>query len=109
MFPGMGNMDELLSQAKNMQDNVAKLKEDLAKRVYDGQSGGGVVTAYVDGNRKLLQLEIDKEAVDPDDVEMLQDLIVSAVNAAISKARTEAKEELDGITGGMGGMMGGLL
>ncbi len=98
---GPGNMQAMLRQAQKMQEDVAAKQEELEAREYSATSGGGMVTAVVDGKHLIKSLTIDPEAVDPDDVEMLSDMITAAVNEAIRKAADTAEEELGAITGNM--------
>jgi hypothetical protein len=90
-----------MKQAKKMQENVMKLQEELAERTVDASSGGGMVSVTVNGRFMILSLKIEKEVVNPDDVEMLQDLIVAAVNEGVRKAQELAATEMGKITGGM--------
>ncbi|HMO50480.1 MAG TPA: YbaB/EbfC family nucleoid-associated protein [Kiritimatiellia bacterium] len=103
----MVNMMKLMKQAQSMQKNMEKLQADLAAREYEATSGGGMVKAVVQGSMTLNRVEIDPKVVDPSDVDMLQDLVVSAVNTALSNAREDAATEMAKVTGGMGlpGMM----
>lgn len=101
---GMGggfNMN-MIKQAQKMQQDMQKMQAELEAKEYEAQAGGGVVTAKVSGKRELLALTIDPEAVDPDDVEMLQDMIVAAVNEAIRAAESDAAANMQQITGGLG-------
>jgi nucleoid-associated protein EbfC len=93
------NIKKMMKQAQQMQEQMQKR---LSEMVVEGTSGGGMVTAELSGNRELLSLRIEKEAVDPEDVEMLQDLIVAAVNDAGRKVEEAMQEELGGLAGGMG-------
>ena len=86
---------------KQMQNKLVKIQEDLANKTVEATAGGGVVKAVVTGQQKLVSIEIDPAAVDPEDVEMLQDLIVVAVNDALNKAQELASKQLSSITGGM--------
>ena len=95
------NMQGMLQQAQKMQADMATLQEDLAQREYSATVGGGMVTAVVDGKHSVKSLEISPEAVDPDDVEMLSDLVIAAVNEAIRQASTESEEEMGKLTGGL--------
>ena len=106
-FPGIpgGNMQQLMRQAQKMQQQMIEVQKELDERVYEGQASGGVVRCSVNGKRQLLSLTIQKDAVDPEDVEMLQDLIVVAVNDALSKGEETREKEMARIGGaGMGGM-----
>lgn len=102
-FPGMGggNMQQMMLKAQKMQQNLAKLQEELETREFSATVGGGVVKATVVGTKSLKSIEIDPACVDPDDVEMLQDLVVSAVNEALRTADETASSEMSKITGGM--------
>ena len=107
-MPGMGggmNMN-MLKQAQKMQQDMMKMQQELQEKEYQAAAGGGVVSATVNGKHELKNLEIDPEAVDPDDVEMLQDLIVAAVNEAMRKAEAEASQNMSRLTGGLN--LGGL-
>jgi DNA-binding YbaB/EbfC family protein len=86
---------------KQMQNKLVKIQEDLANETVEATAGGGVVKAVVTGQQKVVSVEIDPAAVDPEDVEMLQDLIVVAVNDALNKAQELASKQLSSITGGM--------
>ena len=110
-FPGMpgGNMQQMLKQAQRMQANIAKLQEELEAREYEASAGGGMVNVRANGKKELLSIEIKPEAVDPDDVEMLQDMIVAALNEALKNAHETVENEMSKLTGGMGGGFGGLL
>ena len=96
---GFGNM---MKQIKLMQQKMQKIQEELAEKRVEGSAGGGMVTAIVNGKQELLEIKIDKEVVDPDDVEMLQDLIVAAVNQALKKSQEMMNEEMAKLTGGLG-------
>ena len=101
---GMGggiNMN-MIKQAQKMQDNMQKMQAELEANEYTSLAGGGVVSATVNGKRELLSITIDPEAVDPDDVEMLQDMIVAAVNEAIRACSTDAASSMEKLTGGLG-------
>lgn len=100
-----GGMQQLMKQAQQMQKKMARLQTDLEKLEVEVSSGGGMVTAKVNGQKKLVNITIDKEVVDPEDVEMLQDLIVAAVNAGIARAEEVHQEEMAKIV--PPGMMGG--
>ena len=101
---GMGggmNMN-MLKQAQKMQQDMLKMQQELQEKEYSAKAGGGVVSATVNGKHELKVLTIDPEAVDPDDVEMLQDMIVAAVNEAMRAADADAAGSMQKITGGMG-------
>ncbi|MBR0464334.1 MAG: YbaB/EbfC family nucleoid-associated protein [Clostridia bacterium] len=107
-FPGMGggNMQQLARQAQKLQQQMTKMQEELEAREYEATAGGGMVTAKVTGKKELVSLEIKPEAVDPDDVEMLQDMIMAAVNEALRTAADTSEREMSKLTGGMN--LGGL-
>ena len=92
---------QIMKQAQMMQQKMAKLQEDAAQQTAEAAVGGGAVTAVVNGKNQLLALTIKKEAVDPEDVEMLQDLIVAAVNEALAKVHADMAEQMGKITGGL--------
>ena len=96
-----GNMNSMLRQAQKMQQDMMKAQEELESKTYEAAAGGGVVTAVVSGKKELTQVTIDPEAVDPDDVEMLQDLIVAAVNEATRKVTQDAASSMSRVTGGL--------
>ena len=103
-FPGMmggANMQQLARQAQKLQQQMAKAQEELDAREFEATSGGGMVTAKVNGKRELLALTIKPEAVDPDDVEMLEDMVLAAVNEALRTAADTAEREMGKLTGGM--------
>lgn len=97
----MNNMNQMMKQVKKMQEQMLKAQEALGEKVIEGTSGGGVVTVEVNGHKKVLSITIKPEAVDPDDVEMLQDLVLTAVNDALSKADELANNDMGKFTGGM--------
>ena len=112
-FPGMmggnNNMQQLARQAQMLQQQISQLQENLDKREFEATAGGGMVRAKVNGEREVLELEIKPEAIDPNDVEMLQDMIVAALNEALKNAHETVENEMSKLTGGMGGGFGGLL
>jgi len=101
MPKGLGDLSGFIKQAQTMQKKIAEVQENLKNRVVEGTSGGGMVSAMVNGHQDLLKLKIDPKVVDPDDIEMLEDLIVAAVAGAMKKSRDLAKEEMSKVTGGM--------
>ena len=107
-FPGIpgGNMQQLMRQAQKMQQQMMQAQEELDAREYEGTAGGGAVACKVSGKRTLLSLTIQPDAVDPYDVDMLQDMIVAAVNDALKKGEDTREAEMAKIGGaaGMGGM-----
>ena len=96
-----GGIGNIMKQAQQMQRRMAELQEELGKKQVEASAGGGMVTAVVSGKQQLLGLKIDPAAVDPEDVEMLQDLVTAAVNEAIKQSQQMASEEMSKITGGM--------
>lgn len=101
-IPGMGggmNMN-MIKQAQKMQQDMLKMQQELEEKTYEASAGGGVVTASVSGKRELKSLTIDPDAVDPDDVEMLEDMIVAAVNEALRAAESDAASNMQKLTGG---------
>ena len=105
---GMGggmNMN-MIKQAQKMQQDMLKMQEEMESKEYDATAGGGMVKAVVNGKHEVLSLTINPEAVDPEDVEMLQDMVVAAVNEAMRKAEVEAAQNMSKLTGGLN--LGGL-
>jgi DNA-binding YbaB/EbfC family protein len=98
MKGGMGN---IVKQAQQMQQKMLKMQEELAQRTIEASVGGGMVTVTVNGQHEVLRIKIDPQAVDPNDVEMLEDLILAGVNEAMRKAQEMIKEEMSKLTGGM--------
>jgi DNA-binding YbaB/EbfC family protein len=107
-FPGLGggNMGNLMKQAQKMQKDMMKLQEELQERTVETTAGGGAVTVVATGKKEIKEINIKPEVVDPDDVEMLQDLILAAVNEALRQADEMVNSEMGKITGGLGGMPG---
>jgi DNA-binding YbaB/EbfC family protein len=101
MPPMGGNMNNLLKQAQKLQKQMEDMKEEIEKRTVEASSGGGAVTAVVTGKRELVDIKIKQEVVDPDDVEMLQDLILAAINEALTKANEMMEQEMAKVTGGL--------
>ncbi|MFI3254065.1 MAG: YbaB/EbfC family nucleoid-associated protein [Eubacteriales bacterium] len=99
---GGGGMNmNMIKQAQKMQQDMLKMQEELETKTYEAQSGGGVVTAIVTGKRVLEKISIDPDAVDPDDVEMLEDLILAAVNEALRSAEADSSSNMQQLTGGL--------
>ncbi|MEW6725259.1 MAG: YbaB/EbfC family nucleoid-associated protein [Bacillota bacterium] len=94
-------MNKLMKQVQKMQSDMAKLQEELAERTTEGTAGGGMVTAMVNGKNELLELKINPEVVDPEEIDMLQDLIIAAVNDALRRSQEMVSEEMAKISGGM--------
>ena len=101
MASGFGDMQSLLKQAQDMQRRMQEAERALAERTLEGSAGGGVVKAYVNGNQELQKIEIDKAAVDPDDVATLEDLVTGAVRQALIASKQLREQETAKITGGM--------
>ena len=106
----MGGMNQMqmMKQAQKMQQDLLKMQQEMETKEYEATAGGGVVTAVANGKRELLRITIDPEAVDPDDVEMLQDMVVAAVNEAMRKAEADSAQNMSKLTGGLnlGGLFG---
>ena len=100
--PNMNQQANLMRQAQKMQEDLLKAQQELENSSFTAKAGGGVVTATVNGKHELVSSEIAPEAVDPDDVEMLQDLIVAAVNAATKMVDDASAESMNKISGGLG-------
>ena len=96
------NIQKMMQKAQKLQEEIAKKQEELAEERIEFSSGGGVVKAVVNGRQELLELTISKEVVDPDDIEMLQDLIISAVTGAMQKSNELMQAQLNEITGDLG-------
>jgi nucleoid-associated protein EbfC len=95
------NFQNLMKQAQKLQEKMAKVQEELAAKTVEATSGGGMVTAIVNGKFELVAIRIEKDVVNPEDVDMLQDLIVAAVNEGVRKAQELASSEMAKVTGGM--------
>lgn len=100
-FGGMGNMQKMMKQVQKMQADMAKLQEQLADMTVEATAGGGAVKIIMTGKQEVKDLEIDPEVLTPDDVEMLQDLLVAAFNEALRKSQDLASSEMNKITGGL--------
>ena len=101
-FGNIGNLGGMMKQAKKMYEDVQKIQQELAAERLEATSGGGAVKAVVTGSGDLLEVKIDPQAVDPNDVEMLEDLVTTAVREALSKAKELAAERMQDATGGLG-------
>ena len=101
MMGGGNNMQQLARQAQKLQQQMEKIQEEVEAREFEATAGGGMATAKVNGKKELISIEIKPEAVDPDDVEMLQDLIVAAVNEALRQAGDAMEQSMGKMTGGM--------
>ncbi len=98
---GLGDLGNIMKHAQKMQQEMAKIQEDLKNRVVEGKAGGGMVVVNVNGAQELLAVKIDKNVVDPEDVEMLEDLITAAVREGMRKAKEMANKEMSKLTGGL--------
>ena len=107
---GQPNMNQMLKQVQKMQADMAKAQEELANEVVEASAGGGMVTVRISGDLELKELTINPDAVDPDDVELLQDMVQAAVNEALRSAQELAASKMGAVTGGVGGPggLGGL-
>ena len=99
MMPG--NMNQILKQAQKMQDNMQKMQQELEAKEFEVSVGGGAVTVKVNGKKEVLDVTMKPEVVDPDDIEMLQDLVISAVNEALRKVDDAQSSQMSKMTGGM--------
>ena len=95
------NMNQLMKQAQKMQQEMAQMQEELASKTLEVSSGGGAVKVTVSGEKKIIDLTISPDVVDPDDVEMLQDLVMSAVNEALRQIEESANSQMSKLTGGL--------
>ena len=109
-FNGMGgmNMNNIMKQAQKMQKQMVEMQESLNEKTLEMTSGGGAVKIVISGKKEIQSIKIDPEVVDPDDVEMLEDSILSAVNEAIRQADEMYTTEMSKVTGGLGGLGGGM-
>ncbi len=107
MAGSLGDLGGLLRQAQKMQRQMSELQEDLAQRKFEASSGGGAVKVTVSGARQLLELKINPEVVDPEETELLEDLVMTAVSDALKQAEEVSSKEMQALSGGMGmpGMM----
>lgn len=100
-MPGM-NMNNLMKQYQKMQKKLEETQEELAKKEYTGQAGGGAVKIVISGEKKVLKVSLDKDAVDPEDVETLEEMIALAANQALTEIEKDSSQEMGRLTGGMG-------
>ena len=98
---GGANMNQMIKQAQKMQEQMMKMQEELEEKTFEATSGGGAVNAKINGKKELVEINLKPEIVDPDDIEMLQDLIVAAVNEALRKAEESSANEMSKLTGGL--------
>ena len=96
-----GNMGNMMKQAQKLQSDMERLQEELGSQSVEGTAGGGMVKAVVTGKQEVVSIAIEKEVVDPEDVEMLQDLVTAAVNEALRKSRDMMTDQMSKLTGGM--------
>ncbi len=104
---GFGISPDLLKQAQELQNKLMQAQQEAQAAITEGSAGGGVVKAEVRGDMKIVSVTIEKDVVDPDDVEMLQDLVVAAIKDAQEKAEAKQAETMNSLTGGLGGALGG--
>ncbi len=102
-----GGMNQILKQAQKMQEEMARVQAELANITVEGSAGGGMVKVTSNCQNQIMKVEIEKEVVDPEDKEMLEDLVAAAVNQALENAQKRAQEEMSKVTGGMLGNMPG--
>ena len=110
-FPGMGmpgNMNNLMKKAQKMQRQMEENQKALEEKEFTATAGGGAVEVTISGKREVTKVKLDEEVVDPDDIEMLEDLIVAATNEALRKVEEESAAVMSKLTGGLGGLGGGL-
>ncbi len=102
-----GKMGNIMKQAQQLQSKMAKMQDELAEKTVEATSGGGMITVVATGKQQILSIKIEKEVVDPDDVDMLQDLVLAAVNDALTKSQEMVSSEMGKLTGGLNipGMM----
>jgi hypothetical protein len=101
MAKGMGGMGDILKQAQKMQQRLLEIQQELKQRVVEGSAGGGMVRVAVNGEQQVLSVKVDPQAASPEDVELLEDMVLAAVNQALEKARQMAQEEMAKVTGGL--------
>ncbi|MGG3894519.1 YbaB/EbfC family nucleoid-associated protein [Geobacillus stearothermophilus] len=101
MRGGMGNMQKMLKQMQKMQKEMQKAQEELAEKTVEGTAGGGMVTVIANGHKQILEVKIKEEVVDPDDIEMLQDLVLAATNDALKKVDELANDMMGQFTKGL--------
>jgi DNA-binding YbaB/EbfC family protein len=97
----MKNMGKMMKQAQQLQTKMMKMQEELAGRTVEGTAGGGMIKAVANGKQQIVSISIEKEVVDPEDVEMLQDLVLAAVNDALNRSQEMVSGEMSKLTGGM--------
>ena len=109
-FPGgmPGNMNNLMKQAQRMQRQMEEKQKELEEKQYSASAGGGAVTVTVSGKKEVVSIKLSEEVVDPDDIEMLEDMIAAATNEALRQVESESAAVMSKLTGGLGGLGGGL-
>ena len=100
-FPGGANMNNMMKQVKKMQEQMEKAQQEIEEREFESTSGGGVVSATVNGKKEVIAIKIDPDVIDPEDGEMLEDLIIAAINDAMKKADEYSGETMGKLTGGL--------
>jgi len=100
-FGDLGNLGDIMKGAQKMQKDMARIQEELKTRVVEGDAGGGMIRVQVNGAQEVVSVKIDKSVVDPDDIEMLEDLIIAAVREAMRKSQEMSKAEMAKLTGGL--------
>ena len=100
--PGGGNMNQMIKQAKKMQEQMAKMQGELQERILETSAGGGAINVKINGRQEILEIKIKPEVVDPEDVEMLEDLILTATNEALRQIEEISSQEMNKVTGGLG-------
>ncbi len=98
---GMPNMGQIMKQAQQFQAKMAKIQEEMGDKTIEASAGGGMVTVVVNGRQEIISIHIDKEVIDPDDREMLQDLIMAAINDGLSRSKTMVNDEMGKLTKGL--------
>ena len=98
---GGANMNQMLKQAKKMQEQMLKMQEEMEEKVYEASSGGGAVNVKINGKREVQEIKLRPEVVDPDDIEMLEDLVIAAINEALRKVEESSTDEMSKLTGGL--------
>ncbi len=97
----MKNMGNMMKQAQKLQSKMMKIQDEMAEKTIEGSAGGGMVTVIANGKQQVVSVAIEKEVVDPEDIEMLQDLVVAAVNEALSRSQEMVSTEMQKLTGGL--------
>ena len=100
-FPGGANMNNMMKQVKKMQEQMEKAQQEIEEKEFESTSGGGVVSATVNGKKEVIAIKIDPDVIDPEDSEMLEDLIIAAINDAMKKADEYSGETMGKLTGGL--------